>query len=194
MAGPVVAAAVILPRDHSLKGIKDSKKLTSAQREILEPMIRQQAVSYGIGLATVQEIDRLNILQATFLAMKRAFEKIKVVPDLILVDGRDFPSFFMQDRSEPLPGQAVIGGDGKSLTIASASVLAKTYRDRLMIEYDRQYPQYGFERHKGYGTRHHREMILKYGPTDIHRKVFLRNQSKWRQALFSDPMSMKDTA
>ncbi len=184
LAGPVVAAAVILPRDTTLSGINDSKKLTAAQRESLEPMIRNQAVSFAIGLATVEEIDRLNILQATFLAMKRALEQITVVPDMILVDGRDFPSFFVPGSKKPIKGRAIVGGDGKSLTIASASILAKTYRDRLMVEYGRQYPRYGFERHKGYGTRHHRQMILKYGPTDIHRKAFLRNRDRWQKNLF----------
>jgi len=172
LAGPVVAAAVIFPVDFQLAEVDDSKKLSAPKRSKLDIIIRDKALSYGIGLAKVEEIDRLNILQATFLAMRRAVEALRIKPDYLLVDGRDFPSFVFKDQS--LQGEAIIKGDAKSAVIAAASILAKVYRDRLMEKYADEFPDYGFEKHKGYGTRFHRDKILEFGPCPIHRKKFLR--------------------
>ncbi len=180
LAGPVVAAAVILPAKATLPQLNDSKKLSAKQREILDTAIRAQAVGFGIGLADVNEIERLNILQATFLAMRRAVENLKVQPDYVLVDGRDFP--VLQKSGQPLPGKAVVKGDARSAVIAGASVLAKVYRDRLMEQYALQFPGYGFEKHKGYGTQFHRAQILKQGPAPIHRKTFLRKLESKQEA------------
>jgi ribonuclease HII len=167
LAGPVCAAAVVLPADFSVEGVDDSKKLTPKKREALFGEIEQAAAAYGIGFATEQEIDEINILQATFLAMKRAFEKISPVPGLALVDG---------NRTPPLgvPTRTVVRGDSLSLSIAAASILAKVSRDRLMTEIDSIYPQYGFAVHKGYGTALHVAMLKKYGPCPVHRKTFLK--------------------
>lgn len=172
MAGPVVAAAVIFPVDFQLAEIDDSKKLSATKRSKLNKIIRDKALSYGIGLAKVEEIDCLNILQATFLAMRRAVEALSLKPDYLLVDGRDFPLFVKEER--PIPGEAIIKGDTLSAVIAGASILAKVYRDHLMENYAKEFPGYGFEQHKGYGTQMHREKILELGPCPIHRKKFIR--------------------
>ena len=174
LAGPVVAAAVILPERFTFQGLDDSKKLTEKQREILYPQIMEKAVSFGIGLVDEAEIDKINILQATFKAMKRAVDQLNVTPDYLLIDGRDFPKFVNKESDGLLAGEALIKGDGRSACIAAASVLAKVYRDNLMREYAQQYPLYGFEKHKGYGSKMHREAIIENGPCPIHRRSFLR--------------------
>ncbi|PLX99988.1 MAG: ribonuclease HII [Desulfuromonas sp.] len=165
LAGPVVAAAVILPASFDLPGLTDSKKLSEKKREQLFPLIRAQAHAYGIGVASVAEIDRINILQATLLAMQRAVARLGLEPDHLLIDG-----------ITPLPldcsQQTLKQGDSRSLSIAAASVLAKVARDRIMLSYARQLPGYGLEKHKGYGTRDHREAIARLGPSSLHRKTF----------------------
>lgn len=167
LAGPVYAAAVILPRGLVIEGLNDSKKLTEKRREALYDVIVEQAVAYGIGSADEKEIDEINILQATFLAMRRAIAQLAVRPDLALIDGNRESDF-------SVPAQTVIGGDGKSANIAAASILAKVTRDRVMLEYAREYPQYGFDVHKGYGTKRHYEALREFGPCPIHRQSFLR--------------------
>lgn len=174
LAGPVVAAAVILPANLDLPGIEDSKKLNPKQRITAAEIIREQALALGIGKAEVQEIDRINILQATFLAMQRAVNELTIKPDYCLIDGRDFPLIFFGQEKEPLRGRAVIKGDGLSQSVAAASIIAKTYRDYLMIKLDPQHTEYGFADHKGYGTVAHRENLLKFGPSVAHRRAFLR--------------------
>jgi len=173
LAGPVVAAAVILDTHKYIAGLNDSKKLSGTKRETLYEEIRQKAAGYGIGAASVEEIERLNILQATFLAMQRALNALPLKPEYILVDGRDFPLFADARTRQALSGQAVVKGDGKSQNIAAASILAKVYRDRLMIEESKRYPQYGFEKHKGYGTARHRAVLREIGPCAIHRRSFI---------------------
>lgn len=167
LAGPVFAAAVILPENCTVAGIDDSKKLTPKKREVLFDEIEAEAVAYGIGFATEEEIDRVNILQATFLAMKRAADALRVRPDLALVDGNRMPSLGVETRT-------IVRGDALSESIAAASILAKVSRDRLLCEIDKIYPQYGFAKHKGYGTALHVEMLKKYGPCPVHRKTFLK--------------------
>ena len=167
LAGPVYAAAVILPRGLNIEGLNDSKKLTEKKREALFDPIREQAVAYGIAFATVEEIEELNILNATFLAMNRAIEKLAVRPALALIDGN-------RDKGITVPARCVIGGDGKCADIAAASILAKVTRDRYMLQLAGQYPQYGFDKHKGYGTAAHYAAIRAYGPSPIHRMSFLR--------------------
>lgn len=167
LAGPVCAAAVILPKHLDIPGLTDSKKLTDKKRRELFPLIQEQAVAYGIGLASQEEIDEINILQATFLAMERALAQLQVHPDLALIDGN-------REREFGLPVQTVVKGDSLSANIAAASVLAKVTRDNLMIELAQQYPQYGFEIHKGYGTKAHYEALRQYGASPIHRKSFLK--------------------
>ena len=167
LAGPVYAAAVILPRGLVIEGLNDSKKLTEKRREALYDVIVAQALAYGIGSADEKEIDEINILQATFLAMRRAIFQLSVRPDLALIDGNRESDF-------GVPAETVIGGDGRSASIAAASILAKVTRDRVMLEYASQYPQYGFDVHKGYGTRRHYEALREYGPCPIHRQSFLR--------------------
>lgn len=167
-AGPVCAAAVILPPDFELEGLNDSKKLTEKKREKLFPIICENAIAYSIAFATVEEIEEYNILQATFLAMKRAVDGLGVRPDHILVDGDKLPP------SLPSSAQPLIKGDALSASVAAASVLAKVSRDRLMYELDAQYPQYGFASHKGYGTKVHCEAILKHGVLPCHRRSFLK--------------------
>lgn len=168
LAGPVCAAAVILPVGAVIPGLDDSKKLTEKKREALYDVIKETAVSYGIAFASEKEIDEMNILNATFLAMKRAVEKLGVKPDLALIDGNQKPHMGINEVT-------VIKGDGKSMSIAAASVLAKVTRDRYMLELDKKYPQYEFRKHKGYGTKLHYEKILEYGISDVHRKTFLKN-------------------
>lgn len=167
LAGPVCAAAVILPEHWELPGLNDSKKLSDARRRALYPQILEQALAYGIAFASEAEIDEVNILQATFLAMRRAVAQLKIQPDYVLVDGN-------RDPQLTLPTQTVIGGDGKSASIAAASILAKVRRDDYMLELDRQYPEYGFAIHKGYGTRRHYEALRAYGPSPVHRQSFLK--------------------
>ena len=167
LAGPVCAAAVILPEHLEIPGLTDSKKLTDKKRRALFPVIQEQAIAFGIGFASEQEIDEVNILQATFLAMRRAMEQLKVRPDLALIDGNRETDF-------GLPVHTVIKGDSLSLNIAAASVLAKVSRDDVMLRLAETYPAYGFDIHKGYGTRAHYEALEKFGPCPIHRKSFLK--------------------
>lgn len=166
LAGPVYAAAVILPDGLEIPELNDSKKLTEKKREALFDEICQKAVAYGIGCASEQEIDEINILQATYLAMRRAVEQLSVPADYALVDGNRMPPL-------AIPGETVVKGDAKSASIAAASILAKVSRDRVMLLMDPVYPQYQFAKHKGYGTKVHREALLTYGPCPIHRKTFL---------------------
>lgn len=167
LAGPVYAAAVWLPEGLVLDGLNDSKKLSEKKREALFPVILENAVSYGIGFATEQEIDEINILQATFLAMRRAFAAMQKRCDYALIDGNRMPPL-------PVPGETIVKGDAKSPSVAAASILAKVSRDRVMLEYAKQYPEYQFEKHKGYGTKVHVEALHTYGPSPIHRKTFLK--------------------
>lgn len=167
LAGPVCAAAVILPEDCELPGLNDSKKLTEKKRETLFPLIEEKALAYGIAFATVEEIERMNILAAALLAMDRAIARLDPAPALALIDGNT-------TRGISVPARSVVGGDGKCACIAAASVLAKVTRDRLMKELAERYPQYGFDKHKGYGTRAHYEAIEKYGPSPVHRPSFLK--------------------
>lgn len=167
LAGPVCAAAVILPPGLEIPGLNDSKKLTDKKRRELYDIMIEQAVSYGIAFASEQEIDEINILQATFLAMERAIQKLSPQPELALIDGNRAKDF-------GLPVRTIVKGDSLSASIAAASILAKVTRDRLMEEYDAQYPQYGFAVHKGYGTKRHYEALREYGPCGIHRQTFLK--------------------
>ena len=167
LAGPVCAAAVILPRDLEIPGLTDSKKLTDKKRRELVPVIQEQAIAYGIGFATEQEIDEINILQATFLAMQRALDQLNVKPDLALIDGN-------REKDFGLPVKTVVKGDSLSANIAAASVLAKVTRDNLMVEMAETYPQYGFEIHKGYGTKAHYAALREHGASPIHRMTFLK--------------------
>ena len=167
LAGPVCAAAVILPPHCEIPGLNDSKKLSDKKRRELFPIIQEQALSYGIAFASEKEIDEINILQATFLAMERALGELSLKPDLVLIDGN-------RSRDFGLPVQTVIHGDSLSANIAAASVLAKVTRDDLMVKLAREYPQYGFEIHKGYGTRAHYQALEQYGPCAIHRQSFLK--------------------
>ena len=167
LAGPVCAAAVILPRGLVIEGLNDSKKLSEKRREELYDVIRGECISCGVAFATVEEIETLNILEATFLAMNRALEQLSLVPELALIDGN-------RTKGIALPSRAVIKGDAKCADIAAASVLAKVTRDRYMLEMAEQYPQYGFEQHKGYGTKQHYAALLQYGPSPIHRMSFLK--------------------
>lgn len=165
LAGPVVAAAVILPEDFNLPGLTDSKKLSDRQRQSMYPVIRQQARAVGIAVASVAEIDQLNILQATLLAMSRAVTRLSSPPDHLLIDGISL-------IPHQLSQQCIKQGDSRSLSIAAASVVAKVVRDRIMLSYHRQMPEYGFASHKGYGTRQHRAAIAECGPSHLHRKTF----------------------
>ncbi len=167
LAGPVCAAAVILPEHLELPGLTDSKKLTDKKRRELFPLIKEQAIAYGIGLASEKEIDEINILQATFLAMQRALDQLSIRPDLALIDGN-------REKDFGLPVKTVVKGDSLSANIAAASVLAKVTRDDLMLELAGQYPEYGFEIHKGYGTKAHYEALGEHGPSPIHRMTFLK--------------------
>lgn len=167
LAGPVCAAAVILPEGLEIPGLTDSKKLTDKKRRELFPLIREHAIAYGIGMASQQEIDEINILQATFLAMKRALSQLSVQPDLALIDGNRETDF-------GLPVKTVVKGDSLSANIAAASILAKVTRDDLMLEMAKTYPQYGFDVHKGYGTKAHYAALREFGPCEIHRMTFLK--------------------
>ena len=167
LAGPVCAAAVILPQDLEIEGLNDSKKLTEKRRDALYDIIIEKAIAYGIAFSTEQEIDEINILQATFLAMQRAVEKLPIKPDMVLVDGNREPNF-------ELPVKTIIKGDSQSANIAAASILAKVTRDRYMMEQDATYPQYGFAVHKGYGTKAHYAALTEHGHCPIHRLSFLK--------------------
>ena len=167
LAGPVCAAAVILPRGLEIPGLDDSKKLSEKKREELFEQIKEKALCYGIAFADVEEIEELNILGATFLAMNRAFEKLSLKPEIALVDGNRDPGLGLDTR-------LIVKGDSRCADIAAASILAKVTRDRYMLEMDRLYPQYHFERHKGYGTKLHYEALREFGPSPIHRPSFLR--------------------
>ena len=166
LSGPVVAAACILPTGATIEGLDDSKKLSPKKREALFDVITKTAISYSIASASVEEIDQMNILNATLLAMRRAIEGLSVKPDFALIDGNI-------NRDFPLPAKAVIKGDSLSTSIAAASILAKVTRDRLCIEDDKAYPQYEFAKHKGYGTARHMALLREHGPSPLHRKSFL---------------------
>lgn len=166
LAGPVVAAACILPEGRLFANLNDSKQLSAGEREILFAEITTcPDLIYGIGIVDVETIDRINILQATFLAMRKAVEALSIPPDYLLVDGNQIPPF-------EIPAESIVQGDGLSISIAAASILAKVTRDRIMIELDLKYPKYGFKRHKGYATEQHLEAIHIHGPCTIHRKSF----------------------
>ena len=167
LAGPVCAAAVILPAGIDIPGLNDSKKLSDKRRRELFPLIKECAVAYGIGFADHTEIDEINILQATFLAMERAIKALNIKPDLALIDGN-------REKDFGVPVKTVIHGDSLSASIAAASILAKVTRDDWMLEMAEKYPQYGFEVHKGYGTKAHYEALKNYGPCPIHRMTFLK--------------------
>ena len=167
LAGPVCAAAVILPRGLEIPGLNDSKKLSEKRREALYDVIVSSAMAYGIAFADVEEIERLNILHATFLAMNRAIAQLSVRPELALIDGN-------RDSDIEVPSRCIVKGDSRCADIAAASILAKVTRDRYMIKMAEQYPQYGFEQHKGYGTKQHYAALREYGATPIHRMSFLR--------------------
>jgi ribonuclease HII len=165
LAGPVVAAAVVLPKEVSLPGLRDSKKLSPASREQWFVEIKNRSLGWGVAVVDESTIDEINILQATLLAMKQAVGQLSVRPDLLLIDGN-------RGIDSGIDQKTIVGGDDASISIAAASVLAKVTRDRLMDRYHQQYPEYEFSRHKGYGTRLHRERIRQYGPCPVHRKTF----------------------
>lgn len=167
LAGPVYAAAVILPRGLEIKGLNDSKKLTEKKREALFDPIREYAIAYGIAFAAVEEIEELNILNATFLAMNRAIEQLSPAPELALIDGN-------RNTGIRFPSRCAVKGDAKCADIAAASVLAKVSRDRYMLQMAEKYPEYHFEQHKGYGTKLHYDALREYGPSPIHRMSFLK--------------------
>ncbi len=167
LCGPVCAAAVILDPDTEIEGVNDSKKLSEKKREALFDVIKENALAYSVAFASVEEIEEFNILQATFIAMNRAIEGLSIKAEYALVDGNRVP------QNIKIPCETVIKGDAKSMSIAAASILAKVSRDRLLLEYDKKYPQYNFAKHKGYGTKEHIEAIKKYGPCEIHRASFL---------------------
>lgn len=167
LAGPVYAAAVILPEHLEIPGLDDSKKLTDKRRRELMPVIKEKAIAYGIGFATEQEIDEINILQATFLAMERALAQMEIKPDFALIDGN-------REKDFGLPVMTVVKGDSRSANIAAASILAKVSRDDYMDQMAEFYPQYGFEIHKGYGTKAHYEALRTYGHCALHRLTFLK--------------------
>ena len=167
LAGPVCAAAVILPPNLEIPGLNDSKKLTDKKRRELFPIIKEQAIAYGIAFASEQEIDEINILQATFLAMQRAIDQLEGKAKFALIDGN-------REKDFGLPVRTVVKGDSRSANIAAASVLAKVTRDLYMEELAEKYPQYGFEIHKGYGTKAHYAALTEHGASEVHRKTFLK--------------------
>ena len=166
LAGPVCAAAVILPKGKCIEGVNDSKKLSEKKREALFEVIKTEAMSYSIAFATVEEIEEMNILNATMLAMKRAVEGLPQKADFAMIDGNRLPELSI-DR------EFIVKGDAKSMSIACASILAKVSRDRLLYEYAKEYPQYHFDKHKGYGTKLHVEALREFGPCPYHRMSFL---------------------
>mgnify|MGYP004660629941 FL=1 len=167
LAGPVYAAAVVLKKGQIIEGVNDSKKLSEKKREALFDKIINEAEDFSIASASAREIDEYNILNATFLAMKRAVDGLKTKPEYAMIDGNRLPPL-------DIPAETIVKGDAKSLSIAAASILAKVSRDRYMLEMAEKYPQYQFEKHKGYGTKLHYEMLDEYGPCEIHRQTFLR--------------------
>ncbi|MBQ8027732.1 MAG: ribonuclease HII [Clostridia bacterium] len=167
LAGPVYAAAVILPQGLVIDGLNDSKKLSEKKRELLYDKVIENAVAWSVGIATEQEIDEINILQATFLAMRRAVDGLTVKADFALIDGNRMPELDIE-------GETVIKGDSLSMSIAAASIIAKVSRDRFMLEIDEKYPEYQFCKHKGYGTALHYEMLEKHGISPVHRRSFLK--------------------
>lgn len=167
LAGPVCAAAVILPPNLEIPDLNDSKKLSDKKRRELFPIIKEQALAYGIGFADHREIDEINILQATFLAMERALAQLNIKPELALIDGN-------RQKDFGIPVTTVVQGDSLSASIAAASVLAKVTRDDVMLSMDQEYPQYSFAVHKGYGTKAHYAAITEFGPSPIHRMTFLK--------------------
>lgn len=172
LAGPVVAAAVMFPSGAVIDGVDDSKKLSAARRERLASEIRGVATAVGIGVVSHEEIDRINILRATNLAMEQAIQALGHEPELVLVDGNSF-------RHETFRFVNIVDGDALCFSIAAASIIAKVERDQLMMGYDRQYPEYGFARHKGYGTEEHRQAIARYGMSPIHRRSFRVQLDLW---------------
>lgn len=168
LAGPVVAGAVVLPKGKKILYVNDSKKLSEKKRDELFDIIKDEALTYAVGIISPERIDEINILQATYEAMRQAVNKLSVKPDIFLNDAVTIPG--IEGKQVP-----IIKGDAKSLTIASASILAKVTRDRIMVEYDSMYPEYKFAKHKGYGTKAHIEAIKEYGPCPIHRKTFIKN-------------------
>lgn len=169
LAGPVVVGIAIMPKDSMIEGVNDSKKVSEKKREKLYDQITQEAIAWNVGMADQNEIDEINILNATKLALTRAIEGLKVKPDLILVDA------LTNIDTKGIPYKSIIKGDAKEYSIAAASILAKVTRDRMMREYDEIYPQYGFSGHKGYGTAKHIAAIKEYGPCILHRKTFIKN-------------------
>lgn len=167
LCGPVVAAAVILPKDECIEGVNDSKKISEKKREKLYDEIFLKAIAVGIGISDVNVIEEVNILNATKLAMKQAIENLDVTPDYVLIDGNQMVDI-------KIPASTVVSGDAKSESIAAASIIAKVTRDRMLIEWDKEYPEYGFAKHKGYGTKMHTEAIAKYGLTPLHRPSFCK--------------------
>lgn len=168
LAGPVVAGAVILPKDCSILYLNDSKQVSASRREELFEEIQEKAIASAVGIVSPQRIDEINILQATYEAMHQAVDGLKVTPNLLLVDAVTIPAM-------PMKQVGIIKGDAKSVSIAAASILAKVTRDRMMVEYDALYPEYGFASHKGYGSKMHIEAIQEYGPCPIHRRTFIKN-------------------
>jgi ribonuclease HII len=166
LAGSVYAAAVILPKDFRNEMLNDSKKLTEHQRYTLREVIEREALAWAVGIVTAEEIDKINILNASILAMHRAVDGLKIRPEYLLIDGNRFKKY------QDLPHTTVVKGDGKYMSIAAASILAKTYRDDYMMELHRQYPQYGWDGNKGYPTKKHRAAIAEFGPTPVHRRTF----------------------
>ena len=167
LAGPVCAAAVILPKDVEIPGLNDSKKLSDKRRRELFPVIKELAIAYAVVMVDEKTIDEINILQATFQAMAQAVSELEIKPDYVLIDGNKLPDI-------DVPAKAVVHGDSLSASIAAASVLAKVTRDDFMLELAKVYPQYGFEIHKGYGTKAHCAAILEHGPSPVHRTTFLK--------------------
>lgn len=167
LAGPVFAAAVILPQNYTHEILNDSKKLSEKKRDIVYDDIIRDAVAYSVGIATEKEIDEINILNATFLAMKRAVDGLSIKPDLAYIDGNQYPKTGVKEVT-------IVKGDSKCMSVAAASIIAKVSRDRFMLEIAEEYPQYEFAKHKGYGTKLHYEMIEKYGVSPVHRRSFLK--------------------
>jgi ribonuclease HII len=167
LAGPVVAGAVVLPKDCRILYVNDSKKLSEKKRSELFEIIKREAVSVGVGIVSPQRIDEINILQATYEAMREAINNLNVKPDILLNDAVTIPGV-------DIAQVPIIKGDAKSLSIASASIIAKVTRDSIMMKYDEEYPEYGFAKHKGYGTKQHTQAILEFGPCPIHRRSFIK--------------------
>ena len=166
LAGPVCVSAVILPKNMIIDGVNDSKKLSEKKREELFDVIKSKALAYSIVLVDEKTIDKINILQATMQGMKQAVETLSIKPDYVLIDGNRMPDLNIK-------GETIVKGDAKSISVASASILAKVTRDRFMFEMAKKYPNYQFEKHKGYGTKLHKELLIEYGACEIHRKTFL---------------------